>query len=193
MLLLDTLSDTGVPPYSTIDLSVHAAAALANAYLARKDRVGLIEFGGYLRTIKPATGLLQAEALIDALLPAATHFTYVVPRLNRLPPRILPPGALVIAISPLLDDRFIAAVIDLAARGFDVIVIAVSPIEPTWRGLAGSWLDEVACRLWRMEWQDGLDELRRHGLVILEWRPETPLDALIAPLARSRRQSTARR
>jgi uncharacterized protein (DUF58 family) len=193
ILLLDTLSETGVPPHSTIDFSVRAAGAIANAYLARKDRVGLIEFGGHLRSIKPATGLRQAEALIEGLLPAAAHFTYVVPRLDRLPPRILPPEALIIAVSPLLDDRFIAAVIDLAARGFDVIVVAVSPIELTRRGLGGSWLDEMGCRLWRMEWQDKINELRQQGPVILEWQPETPLDVAIAPLARSRRRWTARR
>jgi uncharacterized protein (DUF58 family) len=170
ILLLDTLPETGIPPHSTIDHSVRAAAALASAYLAHKDRVGFIEFGGHLRLIKPATGLRQAEALIDGLLPAATHFSYVVPRLDRLPPRILPPEALIVAASPLLDNRFIAAVIDLAARGFDVIVVAVSPIEPTRRGLAGSWLDDLGCRLWRMEWRDKTDDLRQRGLVILESR-----------------------
>ena len=127
------------------------------------------------------------------MLPAANHFTYVVPELDRLPPRILPPEAMIIAISPLLDDRFVAAVVDLAARGFDVIVIAVSPIEPTWRCLSDSWLDEIGCRLWGIQWQDEIDELRRRGLVILEWHLGAPLDAVIAPLARSRRRWTARR
>src|SRR5437660_10887691 len=56
VLLLDSLSETGEAPYSTLDLSVRAAAALANAYLARKDRVGFIEFGGFLRWMNPATG-----------------------------------------------------------------------------------------------------------------------------------------
>lgn len=49
ILLLDTLSDTGASPWSTVDASVRAAAALANAYLERKDRVGFVEFGGHLR------------------------------------------------------------------------------------------------------------------------------------------------
>ncbi len=193
VLMLDTLSEAGGRPCSTIDLSVRAAGALANAYMARKDRVGLIVFGGALSWIKPATGLRQAEALLEGMLPAASHFTYVVPELDRLPPRILPPEAMIIAISPLLDDRFVAAVVDLTTRGFDVIVIAVSPIEPTWRCLSDSWLDEIGCRLWGIEWQDEIDELRRCGLVILEWHLGTPLDAVIAPLARSRRRWTARR
>ena len=193
VLLLDTLSDAGAPPDSTLDVSVRAAASLANAYLARKDRVGFLEFGGYLRWIKPATGRRQAKVLVQGLLPAASHFSYVVPQLDRLPPRVLPPQALVIALSPLLDERFVKAVIDLAARGFDVIVLAVSPIEPARRVLGHSLTDNIACRLWAMEWQSKADELRRRGLVILEWHPGTPLEAVLAPLTRSRPRWAARR
>jgi uncharacterized protein (DUF58 family) len=198
VLLLDALSDTGAAPYSTLDASVRAAAALAGAYLARKDRVGFVEFGGFLRWINPATGRRQGAALVESLLPAATHFSYVVPQLDRLPARVLPRQALVIALSPLSDERFVTALIDLAARGFDVVVLAVSPIEATRLVLAGSLLDDVACRLWAIERQVRLDGLRRQGLAIVEWHPGTPLDAALAPLsgafgARSRPRSAARR
>ena len=193
VLLLDTLSETGAAPYSTLDLAVRAAAALANAYLARKDRVGFVEFGGFLRWIDPATGQRQGEVLVEGLLPAATHFSYVVPQLDRLPGRVLPRQALVIALTPLLDERFVKAIVDLAARGFDVIVLAVSPIEPTRRVLANTLLHDVACRLWAIEWQVKVDELRRRGLAIVEWHAETPLEAALAPLARSRPRWAARR
>jgi len=192
VLLLDTLSETGEAPYSTLDLAVRAAAALANAYLARKDRVGFIEFGGFLRWLNPATGRRQAEALVEGLLPAATHFSYVVPQLDRLPSRALPSQALVIALTPLLDDRFIKATVDLAARGFDVIVLAVSPLEPTRRVLRGTVLDEMACRLWAREWQVKVDALRRRGVAIAVSHPETPLEAVLAPFARTRPRWTAR-
>ena len=193
VLLLDTLSDTGAAPFSTLDLTVRAAAALANAYLARKDRVGFVEFGGFLRWINPGSGRRQAEALVESLLPAATHFSYVVPQLDRLPGRVLPRQALVIALTPLLDERFVKAVVDLAARGFDVIVLAVSPIEPTEQVLANTLLHDIACRLWAIEWQVKVDELRRRGLAIVEWHAETPLEAALAPLARSRPRWAARR
>ena len=105
----------------------------------------------------------------------------------------LPRQALVIALSPLLDERFIKAVVDLAGRGFDVIVVAVSPIEPTRRVLGTARLDAIACRLWAMERQVKIDELRQRGLVIVEWHSETPLEAVLAPLARSRPRWAARR
>lgn len=193
VLLLDTLSESGARPYSTLDLCVRAAASLASAYLARKDRVGFLEFGGFLRWIDPGTGQRQGEVLVEALLPAATHFSYVVPRLDRLPPRVLPRNALVIALTPLLDERFINAINDLAARGFDLIVLAVSPIEPTRRAFGASAVNDLACRLWAVEWQAAADALRRRGLAISEWHPDTPLEAALAPLARSRPRWAARR
>jgi uncharacterized protein (DUF58 family) len=193
VLLLDTLSETGAPPNSTLDLSVRAVAALANAYLARKDRVGFVEFGGMLRWIGPGTGGRQGQVLAEGLLPAATHFSYVVPQLDRLPSRVLPPQALVIAVTPLLDERFVKALADLAARGFDVVVLAVSPIEPTRHTLGGSLLDDIGCRLWAMEWRLRLERLRRDGLAIVEWHPDTLLEAVLAPLSRSRRRSVPRR
>ncbi len=193
VLLLDALSETGAPAFSTLDFSVCAAAALAGAYLARKDRVGFLEYGGYLRWIDPATGRRQRQAIVEALLPAATHFSYVVPQLDRLPRRVLPRQALVIAVTPLLDERFGDAVIDLVHRRFDVLVLAVSPIEPLRRILNASPIDQLALRIWAIEWQAAADRLRAHGLAVLEWRPGTPLDVALQPLARWRPRWAARR
>jgi uncharacterized protein (DUF58 family) len=186
VLLLDTFSDTGAPPWSTVDVSVRAAAALANAYLERKDRVGFIEFGGHLRWIQPATGRRHGEVLAEGMLPSASHFSYVVPRLDRLPKRVLPPQALVLAVTPLLDDRIVSALVDLGARGYELVVFAVSPSEPTRVALRPSLLNDIACRLWAMEWQARVAELRRGGLTIVEWHPDMLLEAVLAPVSRSR-------
>lgn len=180
VLLLDAFADSGAHPFSTLDYCVRAGAALAAAYLGRKDRVGFVELSGYLRWVRPATGRRQNEILAEALLPAAAHSTYVVPRIDYLPPRVLPPQALIIALSPLLDRRFINTVVELAARGCEIIVLAVSPIEPTRRVLGRSAVDDLALRLWAIEWRTELDTLRRRGLVIAEWQPDTPLEAALA-------------
>lgn len=193
VLLLDTLSETGARPHSTLDYCVRAGAALACTYLARKDRVGFIEYGGYLRWLKPATGRRQRESLVEALLPASVYFSYTVKQLDFLPARVLPPQALVIALSPLLDRRFIDTAVNLAARGFDLVIIAVSPIEPAPWALRNSCLDELACRLWAIEWRRSLEALRRRGLAIVEWQPDAPLDAALAPFARFRPRWAARR
>ncbi|MGH7092263.1 MAG: DUF58 domain-containing protein [Stellaceae bacterium] len=192
VLLLDVLSDCGVPPRSCLDLGVRAAATLAHAYLARKDRVGFVEFGGFLRWISPGTGRRQAEAIAEALLPAASHFSYVAPRLDRLPPRILPDNAVVIALSPLLDERFADALVDLVARRFDLVAIAISPIEAPRRMLGGSMPDDLACRLWTLEWRGRLDALRGHGIAIVEWDGDVALEAALAGLIYTRPRSAVR-
>lgn len=179
VLMLDTLAEVGAPPETTLDQGVRAAASLATAYLARKDRVGLITYGGVMSWVRPGSGAAQYERLVDGLLRADVVFTYVAKDLLRVPPRVLSPQALVVAITPLLDRRFAKAVLDLAARGFDLVVLVVSPVEVTRAALAGSPTDDLACRLWALERRSELAELRRHGLPVLEWHPPEPLEAAL--------------
>ena len=48
--------------------TVRAAASLAERYLRRKDRVGVVGFGGILNWLLPATGLVQLYRIVDSLL-----------------------------------------------------------------------------------------------------------------------------
>jgi uncharacterized protein (DUF58 family) len=188
ILLLDTFSNTGAPPSSTVDVSVRAAAALANAYLKRKDRVGFLEFGGHLRWIKPATGRRQNEVLAEGMLPSASHFSYVVPRLDRLPKRVLPPQALVLAVTPPLDGSYCRRTLvdPLCGTRLRAGRNRGSLIEPTRVVLQPSLLNNIACRLWAMEWQARIAEQRQRGLAIVEWHPDMPLEAALASGSRRR-------
>jgi len=187
VLMLDTLSQAGTAPTSTLDASLRAAAALAAAYLARKDRVGLVEYGGVLRWVRPGSGRPHFERLLDTLLRADVTFTYVAKDLALVPPRVLPPQALVIALSPLLDPRFIAAAGDLAARGFDLLVLAVDPVGATRQALGPSPLLDAACRLWRLTWRVRLAELRARGFRVVEWNADEPIELALARAGRRRR------
>ena len=97
-----------------------------------------------------------------------------------MPPRVLPPQALVIALTPLLDPRFARAAVDLAARGFDLVMLVVSPVGVTRAALAPSPTTDLACRLWSLERRAQLDELQRRGLPVLEWKPPEPLEGALA-------------
>ncbi|HEU4371716.1 MAG TPA: DUF58 domain-containing protein [Methylomirabilota bacterium] len=187
VLLLDTLSEVGPPGATVVDVAVRGAAALAAAYLARKDRVGLIEYGGQLRWVRPGSGRAQLQRLLDTLLDASVVFTYVTRDVDLIPPRILPPQALVVALSPLLDPRFVRAATDLAARGFDLVVIAVSPVGPARAAVPRGAVADVAARLWALERRVQLDEFRRRGLTVVDWDGAGPLDVALAALRRRRR------
>jgi hypothetical protein len=99
----------------------------------------------------------------------------------------LPPQALVLALTPLLDSRFVRAASDLAARGFDLVVIAVSPVSVArFAAKATSPAADVAARLWGLERRAQVDDLRRRGLTVVEWDGDEPLDGVLAALRRPR-------
>ncbi|HET8557099.1 MAG TPA: DUF58 domain-containing protein, partial [Gaiellaceae bacterium] len=148
VLFLDTFAEVRAEGRSTNDRAVRAAATLARGYLQRKDRVGLVGFGGVLSWLEPETGTRQLYAIVDTLLTSDIVHSYAMRGVDVLPPRTLPPKALVLAITPLLDDRTAAALLDLRARGYDLIVVEVSPLELLQPDPASSTL--LAHRLWRL-------------------------------------------
>jgi len=189
VLMLDTMAQVGTASVTTLDVAVRAAASLATAYLARKDRVGLIVYGGVIDWVRPGSGRAHYERIADSLLRADVVFTYVTKDLKLVPPRVLPPHAFIVALTPLLDRRFTQAAVDLVARGFDVLVLVVSPVDLMRAGVGVSPIDQLACRLWTLERRARLDELRRHGLPVIDWNPADPLEAAIAGLDRRRHRA----
>jgi hypothetical protein len=131
---------------------------------------------------------IQVQAVVSrAQLRDMQGVTYVAKDLALVPPRVLSPRSLVIALSPLLDARFIKAASDLAARGFEVVIVSVSPVDIVRACQDASVLVDAACRLWDLERQGRLAELRRQGLRVIEWHPDEPLDLVLAQLGRHRR------
>jgi uncharacterized protein (DUF58 family) len=190
VLMLDTLAESGPADQTTLDVCARAVASLASAYLRRKDRVGFIEYGATSRWIRPGSGGMQQERVLDGLVQAAVAQTFVTKDLTLVPPRVLPPQALVIAVSPLLDERFTRAAVDLVKRGFDVVVLGVSPIALTRQAVRPSPIVDLACRLWALERQGALAAARRSGLTVLEWDPQEPLEVAMAHPGRRRRRLT---
>ena len=150
---------------------MRAAATLAGRYLERRDRVGLVTFGGILRWLEPGGGLVQRYRLIDALLETGVEFSYAWKDVNIIPARTLPPKALVIAITPLLDERSIAALLDLRARGHDLAVVEVSPEDLV---APGEGIDALAYRLWLLRRAELRARFERAGVAVARWSDECP-------------------
>ena len=55
-----------------------------------------------------------------------------------IPARILAPNALVVALTPLVDPRFVTMLEDLRARRFDLVVVEVDPSGSSRPAPAGS-------------------------------------------------------
>ena len=85
VLLLDTFEEARDQAGGTLDSAVRAAAALARAHLARRDRVGLVDFGGTLHWLEPAFGTTQLYRIIDALLASDIAFSYAWRNVDSIP------------------------------------------------------------------------------------------------------------
>ena len=173
VLFLDTFAEVRAEGRSTNDRAVRAAATFAHVYLQRKDRVGLVGFGGFLSWLVPASGTRQLYAIVDALITSEIVHSFALRGVDVLPPRTLPPKALVLAITPLLDDRTAAALLDLRARGYDLVVVEVSPLELV-APAPGSSL-ELAHRLWRLSRQALRWRYEQVGVPVVTWREDMPL------------------
>ncbi|HUN35539.1 MAG TPA: DUF58 domain-containing protein, partial [Trebonia sp.] len=121
VLLVDATSDVGKPGTSALDFGLRGASATARAYLERRDRVGVITYQwGGARWLAPSLGRRQVYKIIDTMLQADASWSRGA-SFARLPRAALPPGALVVAFSPLLDQRFVESLRDLRERGFSLV------------------------------------------------------------------------
>jgi uncharacterized protein (DUF58 family) len=154
VLLLDVLTDIASPSGAPLDECVRAAAALAERYLARRDRVGLLAVGGGLRWLRPL--------------------------------RTIPPKALVLVLSPLLEDAIVRTLLQLRGRGFDLAVVEIPPFP---------YLDvegedaELAARLVRHERDLLRSRLRARGIAVVEWSDDGSLEATIRAMEEFRRRA----
>ena len=192
VLFLDTFIDVeSDDDRGTFDMTVRAAASLAHLYLQRKDRVGLVSFGGYLSWLLPASGTTQLYRIVDSLLQMNIVLSFASKGVDILPLRTLPPRALVLALSPLLDARSAAALLDLRARGFDLVVIEVSPV-PFVRPRTDE-LSDLSHRLWRLTRESLRARYEQAGVPVVEWVDGIPLNIPLEEVAAFRRYARTAR
>jgi uncharacterized protein (DUF58 family) len=185
VLLLDSFADVGDSTHSTLSAGVHACAALAAAFLAERDRVGVVGYGGMVRWLLPGMGAAQHQRILDGLLDTEVSLHYAWKGIDLLPPRMLPPSALVVVVSPLVDDRMLSVITDLRGRRFDVCVLEVSPIPYTRAGTGPT--DGLAHRIWILQRAALRQRLLRQGIAVAEWREGWPLVQPLEEMGRFRR------
>ena len=187
MLFLDSFSELRLPGASSLDLAVRGAAGLAEHHLARRDRVGLISFGGTLRWLRPAMGGSQLYRIVDALLETEVVLSYAWKGVEVLPRQTLPSGALVVAFSPLLDERILTALVDIRARGHDLTIVELSPLAYVRPGELET--ERLAFRLWQLQREVVRASYQSMGIPIVLWDPGQPFQAALEEVGGFRRQA----
>jgi uncharacterized protein (DUF58 family) len=187
ILFLDSFTEARREDESTLDRAVRATAALAGHYLRHKDRVGLVSFGGVLNWLLPATGLTQVYRITDSLLDTEIVLNYAWKDIDVIPRRTLPPKAIVIALTPLLDERALRALIDLRARGFDLAIVEVSPIPFVTPGTDEH--ERLAYRLWVMRREALRAQYLRVGVPVASWDDDVPFSSALEEVRAFRRHA----
>jgi len=186
VLLADATSDVGEPGQSALDLALRGAGAAARAYLDARDRVGVITYQwGGASWLVPGMGRRQVYRIIDSMLSAETGGWTSGASFRRLPRAALPPGALVVVFSPLLDQRFVETLRDMRERGFTMLVVDVLNAEPPARPFSRQRAaDRTARRIWRMEQEAIRFSLRELGIPVVHWDGAESLDLPLSPHTR---------
>lgn len=190
-LLLDAVNDVGESDglegrHSSMDLSVRAAAVLAEHFLRRGDRVGVRIFGAWGASLVPASsGRVQLRRILDTLclIEAGTARGE-----DALAARQgLGAGTLAIMLSPLIDPAATQQVAILTRAGIDVVVVDTMPpdLDPGEEPSAA-----LAWRLRMLQRRVELDRLAALGIPVVEWTGPHALDQVLRDL--TRRRSTPR-
>jgi uncharacterized protein (DUF58 family) len=189
VVFLDTFAEAAGKDGSTLDLGVRAASAFIGHYLRHKDRVGFISYGGRLNWLQPRTGVAQLYRIVDALVDSEIVLNYAWSDVDVLPRNTLPPRSLIVAITPLLDDRAASALLDLRGRGFDLAVVEVSPLAfvPPGKGDRA----KLAHRIWLLQRSLVRSRFERAGVAVGTWDGETSLVGALEEV-RAFRRSAAR-
>jgi uncharacterized protein (DUF58 family) len=175
----------------TLDRAVRVACTLADAMLAARDRVGVVSIGGATDWVTPGLGERARWVIVEHLLGSTARWSDAERSLRWLPAAVLPPRALVVALSPLVDDRILRAVVDTRRRGFDVTVVVLEPTLPPAELAA---VPAAARRLWELERAARRRTLEATGVRVATLADDDPVPLVVADLDRARRRvGTVRR
>lgn len=193
-IILDTRSRSNIAHdgESLFDLSIEAAAALANRFLNDGNRVGLLMYGRHLDWTFPGYGKIQWERIMQSLARAKPGESQYFEKLDHLPTKLFPANSQLVFISPLHRDDT-NMLIRLRARGYRVLVISPDMIEFEAQSLQGEDDQHPALRIAKHERKFMFLQLRQAGLRVLDWHPALPLINVVhAQLSRPPRQTSSR-
>ncbi|MFF4876509.1 DUF58 domain-containing protein [Micromonospora sp. NPDC000668] len=187
VVLLDVLAEAGRSggvggAASVLDTTVRATAAIAEHYLHRGDRVSLLEYGPAARRLRPAAGRRQYLTVLEWLLDVRAQASQHEPYDQVFGPQLLSSDALVVVLTPLLDERSAQMLARLTRAGRFVVAVDTLPTDltpPKDRGWA-----EVAYRLWRLDRETMIGQLREHGVPVVRWAGAGSLDQVLRDVAR---------
>jgi uncharacterized protein (DUF58 family) len=167
VVLIDTNAQAPGPATEATERTVRGAAQVVQSALRNGDRAGIVVLGGRRpRWMGADIGRRQFYRVLDTVLGTGNGFETTS---GTLAPRAaVPPGAIVIAFSTLLDAEFGLALIDLRKRGHIVVAVDVlqgCPFEDE--------QDPLVARMWGLQRSAMYRDMGTIGVDVVAWRGDS--------------------
>lgn len=192
VLLLDGYQRFGQQRSDALRRSVRCVLGLARLHIGAQDPVGMMIVGQGLRWVPPELGRMHMHRLTDVLLELSTNRWSERPHSQTMTERLIPKDAVVLAISPLADGRFVKLISSLRARGQSLHVIqpvtywpAHAEAHESGRKLRSAW------RIFSLRMQLDRRRLSEAGIPVIPWEEDQPIESVLLALRMSRRARQA--
>lgn len=180
VVLADTYPQPPGPATEATERMARGAVQVVQSALRYGDRAGLVTLGSRrTRWLGADIGQRQFYRILDVLLNAVESDTSTG---TLAPQAAVPPGAIVVAFSTLLETEFALALIDLRKRGHTVIAVDVLEGSP----LTGE-RDPLIDRMWALQRSFMYRDMGTIGVDVVSWPVDITLDQALALAPRGRR------
>lgn len=187
VVLVDNYPQPAGPATGATDRTVRGAVQVVQSALRSGDRAGIVALGDrHPRWLGADIGRRQFYRVLDAVL--AVDGGYETTPGTLAPRAAVPPGAIVVAFSTLIDTEFALALIDLRKRGHTVVAVDVLEGAPF-----KDEIDRVVARMWSLQRSFMYRDMATIGVDIVAWRSVDTLDTAMQLVPYHRRTVGRRR
>ena len=170
VVLIDGYPQPPGPATDATDRTVRGAVQVVQSALRSGDRAGIVALGGRRpRWLGADIGRRQFYRVLDTVLTAGEDFETTPGTLA--PSAAVPPGAIVVAFSTMLDTEFALALIDLRKRGHTVVAVDVLEGAPF-----DAECDPLVARMWALQRSFMYRDMGTIGVDVVRWRADSALD-----------------
>jgi uncharacterized protein (DUF58 family) len=174
---------------SIFEHSVMATAALADVFLTKGNRVGVLFYGQQIHWTMPGYGKVQSERILHDLSRLEPgewqEFTELY-----IPKKLFPSRSQLVVVSPLVPDDF-RTLAELRSKGYAVLVVSPDPVSFEESRLLASSSVKMARRMVHMKREVFLRRLHGIGIQVLDWDVSLPFEK-VAVRELERRQPVMR-
>ncbi|GAY15200.1 DUF58 domain-containing protein [Mycobacterium sp. shizuoka-1] len=170
VVLIDLSAQPAGPATAVTERALRGATQVVQTALRNGDRAGIVGLGGRRpRWLGADIGRRQFYRVLDAALGVGSEYQQTA---GTLAPRAaVPPGAVVVAFSTMLDTEFALALINLCKRGHPVVAVDVLVGWPFDDGP-----DPVLERMWALQRAAMYRDMSVIGVDVVAWPADVTLD-----------------